>query len=318
MDPKHELSARELSLLRPDNQEQGESKRDSSVRPVRAHTSTSERSTAARIVAAHESAHPEIHAHLDVLASFHRDVASRFADTISRSLQRLVEVELVDAQTLTYSQYVYSRPAPTCYSVLSASPLPAPLAFDFSPSALYPMLDCMLGGGKHKCEIPDRPPTMLEQRLARRLLGLMLDELHDAWEPLLAVELSIERIESQPQRVRVVAPGEHVVALTFEVKLADQSGELSLCLPERAMAKVIDKLLAAKAAQAAIPVPTRDLQVCFDAEIVDSHRLLQLKPGDVLMTEIDIDGLVDVEVEGNIVGQGRLAAAKGRRAVVVS
>ncbi len=180
---------------------------------------------------------------LEVLDSFHQDVASRFRDVLSRALKRLVEVRLSEVRWLAYSQFAYSRPDPTCYCVLKAAPLPVPLAMDLTPGFLFPMLDCLLGGGKRPCEVPDRPTTALEQRLARRLVRWLLDELHDAWEPLLAVEFSIERIESQAQRVRLVAPIESVVALDFEVHVAGQGGMLTLCLPYRAIRKMVDKLM---------------------------------------------------------------------------
>ena len=96
---------------------------------------------------------------------------------------------------------------------------------------------------------PGRAPTELEQRLAQRIVRSLLDELHDAWEPLLAVNLSIDRVESDAQRVRVVAPGAAVVVLAFQVRLAEQTGSMSLCLPQRAIQKMVDKLLVEVEAQ---------------------------------------------------------------------
>lgn len=185
----------------------------------------------------------ELRRQLQVLDSFHQDVASRFGDVLSRALKRLVEVRLTGVRWLTYSQYAYSRPDPTCYVVLKAVPLPVSLALDLEPNSLYPLLDCLLGGGKRANAVPSRPTTALEQRLARRIVQLLLDELHDAWEPLLAVEFSIDRIESQAQRVRLVAPAESVVSLEFVLHVADQTGKLTLCLPYRAIRKMVEKLV---------------------------------------------------------------------------
>ena len=146
---------------------------------------------------------------------------------------------------------------------------------------------------------PHAPPTELEQRLSRRVVRLLLDELHDAWEPLLAVDLSIDRIESDAQRVRVVAPGEEVIVLTFEVRVTEQTGSFSLCLPQRAIRKIVDKLLVGEftgaegaALQAAgNGVDSVELIAHFDAEPLSQVELENLRDGDVLLTDLDADGL---------------------------
>jgi flagellar motor switch protein FliM len=261
---------------------------------------------------------------LEVLDVFHQDVASRFADAMSRGLQRLVEVQLTDVQAMTYSQFAFSRAKPTCFIVLQATPLPAPLAIDLSPALLYPILDSLLGGGKHICPLPDRAPTELEQRLAQRVVRLLLDELHDAWEPLLAVNLSIQRVESDAQRVRVVAPGDDVIVLCFKARVAEQSGVFSLCLPQRAIRKIIDKLLVGELAgaegngrQPHSGADTLELVAYFDAEPVSQVELDNLREGDVLLTDLDADGFVQVSVDGRPTFQARPGALHGRRAVVL-
>jgi flagellar motor switch protein FliM len=266
----------------------------------------------------------ELRRQLDVLESFHQDVANRFADSLSRGLQRLVEVELASVQPLSYSQFAFSRANPTCYAVLKAHPLPAPLALDLSPQLLYPLLDCLLGGGKHPCAIPQRAPTELEQRLARRVIRMLLDELHDAWEPLLAVDLSIERLESHAQRVRVVAPADAIVSLTFRVRVAEQSGELTFGLPLRAIRKIVDKLLVGEfhgvdgsTHVGASDEETLELVAFFEAESISATELDQLRPGDVLLSEIDADGLVQVAVNGEPKLQARPGALHGKRAIAI-
>lgn len=180
---------------------------------------------------------------LEVLEIFHQDVAGRFSDVLSRSLKRPVDVRLTGVRWLTYSQFAYSRPDPTCFFVLKATPLPTSLAIDLTPNMLYPIVDLLLGGGKRPVELPNRPATALELRLARRIIQLLLDELHDAWEPLLAVDLSVDRVESQAQRVRLAAPADSLVSLDFEVFVSDQGGPMALGLPYRGIRKMVDKLM---------------------------------------------------------------------------
>ncbi|MCA9149156.1 MAG: hypothetical protein KDA92_07655, partial [Planctomycetales bacterium] len=266
----------------------------------------------------------------DVVESFHQDVADRFADALSQGLQRLVEVRLAAVNSMSYSQFAFSRANPTCYVVLQAAPLPTSLALDVSPQLLFPVLDCLLGGGKRICQIPSRPPTELEQRLTRRVVKMLLDELHDAWEPMLAVELSVDHIENHAQRVRVVAPSESVVTLAFQVRVAEQCGEMTLCLPLRAIRKIVDKLLVApRSNESANNVSSdgsdeadcdpRELVAYFEAEAISGVELSHLRPGDVLLSNCEVDGLMELSLGGEAQPQfqARVGAFQGRRAVVI-
>ena len=264
----------------------------------------------------------EVARHLEVLQSFHLDVANRFSDVLSTGLRQLADVQLCDCRTLTYSQFAFSRANPTCLVILQATPLTSPLALDFSPTAIFPMLDCLLGGGKQPCAIPERPCTELEQKLTTRIAEMLLDELHNAWEPVLAVNLTVDRIESNAQRVRLIAPSEPVITLTFRVRIAEQSGELTLCLPTRAIRKMVDKLLVgeyrgegSKVARVHPRTNSSELVVRVVTESLSNCKWNQLKVGDILMTDVDASGTVEILIDGEVAYAGHPGAVDGRRAV---
>ena len=264
----------------------------------------------------------DVQGQLDAVQSFHLELARRFEDTLSSGLQQLVDVRLHDVRAMTYSQFAFSREKPTCLVILQATPLPSPLALDLSPSVLYPMLDCLLGGGKQPCAIPDRPPTELEQRLAARITDMLLDELRDAWETLLAVNLTIDRMESNAQRVRMVSPSDPVIVLIFRTRVAEQSGDFTLCLPTRAIRKMVDKLVCGEYGSAdpderpgEQAVKSAELVVRVATEPLSAADWSQLKVGDVIMTDIAADGVVDVLIDGEVRFSGRPGAIDGHRAV---
>jgi flagellar motor switch protein FliM len=264
----------------------------------------------------------EVTRQLEAMESFHQDLAAHFEDALSNSLQRIVETRLVEVQAMSYSQFAFSRSNPTCFAVIQATPLPANLALDFHPAILYPILDCLLGGGKRPCTPPNRPPTELEARLATKVAQLLLNELHDLWERVLAVNLKVDRIESHAQGVRLVAPRERVLTLTFETRVAEQVGHITLCLPLRAVRKIVDKLLAGDLrTEPSVRQPggvngeTSELSVQVDLPHVTAAQLERLQVGDVLLTGVEADGLVDVLLNGKVAFQGRLGSAGGRRAI---
>ncbi|MDG2383969.1 MAG: flagellar motor switch protein FliM [Pirellulaceae bacterium] len=264
----------------------------------------------------------DVQEQLDAIQSFHSDLARRFEDILSSGLQQLVDVQLQDVQAMTYSQFAFSRAKPTCFVILQATPLPSPLALDLSPPVLYPLLDCLLGGGKQPCSIPDRPPTELEQRLAGRITEMLLNELRDAWEALLAVNLTVDRMESNAQRVRLVSPSDPVIVLIFRTRVAEQTGDFTLCLPTQAIRKMVDKLLcgeygivAPDERQKEQAVKTSELVVKLAMEPLSAAEWSQVKVGDVVLTEVPADGMVDVLIDGEVRFSGRPGAIDGHRAV---
>jgi flagellar motor switch protein FliM len=255
------------------------------------------------------------------LESFHQPMSTRFADTLSNLLRHAVHVELESVATCFYSQFALSRANPTCLITLEAPQLAQPLAMEFSPQSLYPILDCVLGGGRQPCVIPDRPLTEIEQRLARRVAETLMADLQEAWEPVLAVTLSIRRIDSNAQRVRVVPPHEHVVTLVFQCIVAEQSGSISLCLPVRAIQKMIDKLVTESAANVLTSRANFAESVIVQGILgtieITANDVRNLKSGDLIYTDLPAEFVATVLVNGLPKFEAHAGSINGFKAAVI-
>lgn len=261
---------------------------------------------------------PEQHRALWV---FHQTVASQFGETLSESAQQTVHVRLSQVNDETYSQFTHSRPQPTCFVVLNARPLPHPLALDISPSIFFPLLDCLLGGGRHPFVVPNRPLTAIEVGVAKRLTSSLLNELHDAWEHVLAVDLSVDRIESYAPRARIIAAAEPVVSIQFEVELDSAKGQITLCIPLRSLERVIEK---------APEEPARGSSRRFDTPVTESQievhaatlcltlaQIEALQEGEVIVTDTPVDQLMTLMIDGEPRFRVQPGEIDGRKAVVI-
>jgi len=104
------------------------------------------------------------------------------------------------------------------------------MILDFNFAVLRPMIDRMLGGGREPALSSRRPLTRIENRLARRIIDLFLDELKGIWQNTAEMELSVVQTESNPLWLQAVPPNETVVVLCFEVILVDVRGSMVLCI----------------------------------------------------------------------------------------
>src|SRR5687768_15694301 len=80
------------------------------------------------------------------LQTMHEGFGRNFGASLSALLRTMVEVKLTSVDQLTYSEFVFSLENPTCFNLITASPLEGQLILDINPSILFPVIDRLLGG----------------------------------------------------------------------------------------------------------------------------------------------------------------------------
>src|SRR5262245_45764286 len=266
------------------------------------------------------------------LQSLHEGFGRNFGAALSALLRSIVEVKLTSVDQLTYSEFVFSLENPTCFNLLKAEPLEGNLILDINPSILYPIIDRLLGGGKDAGPIARRPLTEIELRLVSRITGLFLQELKHAWQGLLSLKLSIDRVKSNPQLVQIVPPNEVVILVSFELTLGDVRGMINFCIPFNSIERVSSKLASNSWAsygktastgqtQAAIGRRLDEAKLELVVTLAESHistgDLIGLRVGDIITTDKDVRLPLDVAVQGTTKFHATAGAYKGCKAIRV-
>ncbi|MDP6446866.1 MAG: flagellar motor switch protein FliM [Pirellulaceae bacterium] len=267
------------------------------------------------------------------LQSLHEGFGRNFGASLSALLRSIVEVKLTSVDQLTYSEFVFSLENPTCFNLLRAEPLESNLILDINPSVLYPIIDRLLGGGSANSQLARRPLTEIELRLVSRLTDKFLEEMKHAWENVLPLELSVERVESNPQLVQIVPPNEVVVLISFELTLGGTRGMMNLCIPFNSIERIGNKLSANSwvgYSRSATSDESRSMMhkhldnalVEMVVTLADSHvttgDLIGLRVGDIITTEKDVKAPLHVSVEGSPKFEAAPGAFKGRKAIRVT
>jgi flagellar motor switch protein FliM len=266
------------------------------------------------------------------LQTLHEGFGRNFGAALSGLLRSIVEVKLTSVDQLTYSEFVFSLENPTCFNLLRAEPLEGNLILDINPSILYPIIDRLLGGGKDSGPLARRPLTEIELRLVSRITSLFLDEMRRAWANVIDLDLSVERVESNPQLVQIVPPNEVVVLISFELTLQDVRGMVNLCIPFNSIERIGNKLSAnnwlAYSRRGATPESIEHIGRALKGAMVEvvvelaesrinTGDLLGLRVGDIVTTEKDIREPLDVVVQGVTKYRAKAGAFKGRKAIQI-
>lgn len=266
------------------------------------------------------------------LQSLHEGFSRNFSAALSALLRSIVEVKLTSVDQLTYSEFIFSLENPTCFNVLRAEPLEGHLILDINPSILYPIINRLLGGGKDSAAPSRRPLTEIELRLVGRITTLFLAELKHAWENVVSLALSVQRVESNPQLVQLVPPNEVVVLVSFELTMADTRGMLNLCIPYNSIERIGSKLTSNGWTTYGKAMTTDDtrrqiasqldgsrvgLVVTLAETVIKTSELVGLRVGDIITTDKDVRTPLEVSIEGSTKFHASAGAFKGRKAVQI-
>jgi flagellar motor switch protein FliM len=241
-------------------------------------------------------------------------------------------VKLTSVDQLTYSEFVFSLENPTCFNLINAPPLEGQLILDINLSLLFPVIDRLLGGSSDAAPPARRPLTEIELRLVSRITNLFFAEMKHAWQNVLELDLSVDRVESNPQLVQIVPPNEVVVLISFEITIGDARGMKNLCIPFNSIERVGPRLMsnswAAYGKRAATPESIRRISSQLSGSLVEvvvdlaetnisTADLISLRVGDIITTENDTQRPLVVSVEGKPKFHALPGAYKGRKAIEV-
>jgi len=267
------------------------------------------------------------------LQTMHEAFGRNFGASLSALLRTIVELKLTSVDQLTYSEFVFSLENPTCFNLINASSLEGQLILDINLSLLFPIIDRLLGGGADTGTSIRRPLTEIELRLVSRITDLFCKEMKHAWQNVLDVDLSIDRVESNPQLVQIVPPNEVVVLISFELSLGESRGMMNLCIPFNSIERISNRLSSNSWVSYGKKTATTEniqrisnqlsdavVEVVVDlAETnISTSDLIGLRVGDIIATEKDIARPLLVSIEGRPKFHAQPGAFKGRKAIQIT
>ncbi len=244
------------------------------------------------------------------LENLHDNLAGHFGSSLSTIMRMIVDIDLVSVDQITYSEFIMSLVTPSCTYTFSAEPLDAVCLVDFNPTLTFAFIDRMFGGNGKILET-ERELTPIERTVMGRLSQRLYTDLEESWENITKINIEQKSFETNPQFIQIVPPGETVVVISFQIKLFQSTGLLTICYPYVSLEPIISKLSAqnwidaTKKKNLEIDRETnlenlKHVNVEVSANLLDTsikmRDFLQLKVGDVVPSEKKINLPVDVYI----------------------
>lgn len=255
----------------------------------------------------------------------HENFARTLASSLSAYLRAYVSVNLVSVEQLSFMEFVQCLPSPTIITALAMKPFDGSAVLEMNPSLVFPIVEMLLGGsGKGIPHKVDREITEIEQSILEGVYRIVLNDMREAWEAVVAFDFSIEGTETEPQLLQLLAPNEAVVAVSLEVRLSDSIGMMNIGIPSiiiKMLRQKFDsqwlmrKTESSEEEQARIFRLLQPANLKLEAKLqgptIRTEDLLNLTPGDILILDYAVDKPLRLDIngmhkwKGQIVDNGR-------------
>jgi flagellar motor switch protein FliM len=209
-----------------------------------------------------------------------------------------VEVALDSISSVRFGDYLNSIPLPAILSVIKAEEWDNYGLFTVDSALIYSMIDVLLGGRRvgGNIRIEGRPYTTIEMALSRRMIEVILDDMHKAFEPLTEVNFRIERLETNPRFAAISRPANAAILIELRIEMDDRGGKVEILLPYSTIEPIREQLLQMYMGEKFGRDPIWEGHLAteiFAADVeIDAilhevklplSRVLGLKPGDTVM-----------------------------------
>ena len=179
--------------------------------------------------------------HLRTLEIIFEHYGRLMATNLPVYLRKNVQVEVINSEALTYSEFSNSLSNPVVLGIANFSPLPGNVMMELSPNLAFAMIDRMLGGQGVPLE-KARDFSEIELAIMERIFSNCVELLRVPWETVVDMSPRLERIETNSQFAQIISPSEMIALITLNITIGDLDGLMNICLPFSVLEEVMDKL----------------------------------------------------------------------------
>jgi flagellar motor switch protein FliM len=164
------------------------------------------------------------------LTLLHEAFVPSLANSLGAYLRVAFQTSLVAIEQLMYSEFLARISEQTYFTTCYLQPVDELAGLQLDLPIVFPMIDLLLGGpGKALDEVRDL--TEIEEHILESVVVVICRELQATWAPVLPVEFRVGHRLKAAQILNMMLPGDRVLNLSFEIRLAETHGILNVVVP---------------------------------------------------------------------------------------
>ncbi len=251
--------------------------------------------------------------------------------TLSALMRRVVSVTTLSTELIKFGEFLKTLPVPTSIHLFKMDPLRGSALIIVESKIIFMLVDIIFGGsGRNSFKIEGREFTAIENNIIKKVVLSALDDLKQAWQSLIQLNITYLRSENNHQFVQLVPPTDVVVVSNFEIEVEYSSGIMSLCIPYSTLEPLRDRLQAGYQSEQlevdktwlnrfkeGLFAAKVDLTARLGSAQVHAGEIINLKKGDVIPLDKYVAEPLNVYVEGILKFKGRQVTYRGNQAIQI-
>lgn len=256
----------------------------------------------------------------------------KFRAALSTMLRKVVEVDIISNNHLSFAEVSKSIPVPSWINLLQVDPLPGSPFLAFDTNLSMSVIDYLCGGkGQPMKEFKKEEFGAIEQHLMSKVTRETIDCLEDVWKIILSVKMFAGDIEFDSRYITSVSHDEMFVVTYFSTKIEDSTGVLTLALPYTTLEPIKQKLTSTVShdeqkinyswmnnLKEYVQQIDANLSVELGKKTMKVGDLIKMRVGDVLMLDQFIGDELMVYMEGVPKFKGYPGYYKGNNALKIT
>ncbi len=273
-----------------------------------------------------------IRGRMPTLEIIHDRFVRMFRLTLSSALRKVVDISVRSTELIKFGEFLKTLPVPSSLNLFRMSPLRGNAIMVLETRLVFTLIDLFFGGtGELEVKAEGRDFSAIEQRMIKRVVISALEDLQGSWRPVFPVQITYSRSEVNPQFVAIVPHSEVVVVVTFDVEMGRAPMSVTVCIPYSMIEPIRARLNAGfQSDQNEVDTTwlnrfrtnLNSAKVEVAAELgraeISVRDFLNLKMGDIVTLEQEVDRSLNVTVEGIVKYRGFQGSYKGHQALKIN
>ena len=248
--------------------------------------------------------------HIRTLRIINDTYARLVTNFLSGYLRNLVQVEVIEVQPMSYSDFSNSIANPAILAIVDFNPLSGTIILEMDPNISFALVDRILGGRGAALE-KIRGFTEIELAIIERVVIQMLNLMSEPWENVIKLRPRLEKIETNAQFAQIISPNETVALVTLKANIGEEDGFINIRIPYIVVEPIISKLSTRywftrlekestketkeniKSRIETVKVPVRAI---LGSSTIPLSDFLELQVGDVIPLDTKVNGELKVLV----------------------
>ncbi|MEW6595617.1 MAG: flagellar motor switch protein FliM [Thermodesulfobacteriota bacterium] len=251
--------------------------------------------------------------------------------SLSTTLRRIIDLTAAPMELERFGAFVRTLPVPSSLQIFKMAPFRGHALIVLEPKLVFTFVENFLGGtGARNIRIEGRDFTAIEQRLIRRVVNILLNDLEKAWYSLQPLKVQYVRSEINPQFAKICQPEDVVIINRYDVDMDRAVGSITTCIPLANLESVKAKLLTTfqreqseedlsirRTIQENVKNLEMELRVELGRTLIPAGDVMELAVGDIIQLERRVDELLPVFVAGVRKYMGTPGVHRGNNALLI-